>query len=101
MDIKDAIGEGFYEKRREQAHVAGQADEIDLVFVEDGYDLAVESIALKTFRWEDASGEAAGSGAVDAGGAFTVADDDGNFGVGDAACGHTIGEGFEVGAATT
>src|SRR5437899_3884978 len=36
MDVENALGEGGYEKGREEAHVAGEADEIDLVFVEDG-----------------------------------------------------------------
>src|SRR5882724_8470709 len=100
MNIQDALGKGGDEEWEEEAHVACEADEIDLVFAEDGGDLAVVGFALEAFGGDGAGGNVAGGGAFEAGGAGLVADDDGDFGAGDAACGDTIGEGFEVGAAT-
>ena len=100
MNIEDAVGESFYEVGREEAHVAGQADKIDFVFVENGHNLAIEGFALQTFRWEDASGQAAGFGAVDTGSSFAIADDHGDSCVGDTAGRDAISESFEVRAAT-
>jgi hypothetical protein len=100
MDIEDAIGESLDEVGREEAHVAGQTDQIDFVFVEGGYDLAVEGFAFEALGRENLRGQAAGFGAFNAGGAFAIAEDDSDFGLGNAARGDTIGEGFEVRAAT-
>jgi hypothetical protein len=101
MDIEDAIGEGSDEIRRQQAHVAGEADQIDFVLVENGDHLAVEGFALKSFGWNDAGGEAALPGAIDPRGAVAIAEDNRDFGVGDAACGDAFGESLEVGTAAT
>ena len=100
VNVEDAIGEARDEKRGEEAHVAGEADEIDLVLVEDGDDLAVVGFAFEAFAWDGDSGDIAGFGAVKAGSVFAVADDDGDFGVGDASRGEAVRKGFEVGAAT-
>src|ERR1700676_244677 len=100
MNVEDALGKGGYEKGREEAHVAGEADEIDFVFVEDGSDLAVVGFAFEAFGGDGAGGNIAGGGSFEAGGTGLIADDDGDFGVGDTSGGDTIGEGFEVGAAT-
>lgn len=100
MDVEDRVGEGGYKIGGEEAHVAGEADQINFVFLENGYDLPIVSFALETFRRNRAVGDVAGFGAVEARGAFAVADDDGDFGVRDAAGGDAVGQGFEVGAAT-
>jgi hypothetical protein len=99
MNIQDALGEGGYEEGRKEAHVAGQADQIDLVFVEDGGDLAVVDFAFKTLGGDCAGGNVAGGGAFEARGVRFVADYYGEFGVGNTSGADTIGEGFEVGAA--
>src|SRR4249920_2803191 len=93
VNVEDAVGEGGDEIRGEKAHVAGEADEIDFVFVEDGDDLAVVGFALEAFGGDGAGGDAAGFGTVEAGSAFAIADDDGDFGVGDAGCGNAVREG--------
>jgi hypothetical protein len=100
VDVEDAIGEGFDEKRGEKAHVSGEAHEVDFVFVENCDYLTVEGFALEALGWETAGREAAGLRAIDAGSAFAIADNDGDFGVGDAAGRDAIGESFEIGAAT-
>jgi len=70
------------------------------VFAENGGNLAVVGFAFEAFGGDGAGGNVAGGSAFEAGGAGFVADDDGDFGIGNAAGGDTIGEGFEVGAAT-
>src|SRR5579863_1109182 len=90
VNVEDATGEGGDEIRGEKAHVAGEADEIDFMLVEDGDDLAVVGFALKAFGGDGASGDASGFGAVEAGSAFAIADDDGDFGVGNAVCGNAV-----------
>ena len=41
MDVENAIGEGGDELRREQPHVAGQADQIDMVLAQAGEHIGV------------------------------------------------------------
>ena len=84
MDIEDAVRKGSYEIGGEQAHVSGETDQIDSAFVKGGDDLAVIGFALESFGRDDASREAALLGTVDAGGVFAIAEDDCDFGVGDA-----------------
>jgi hypothetical protein len=100
VDIENAIGERGDEVGREQAHVSGEADEIDFGFVERGDDLAVEGFALEAFGGDDAGGQAAFFGAFDAGGAFAIAEDNGDFGVGDAGGVDAVGKRDKVGATT-
>src|SRR5207245_2149689 len=50
MNIKDAIGKFGDEERREQAHISGEADEVDFVIVENGGDLAIVGFALEASR---------------------------------------------------
>ena len=72
----------------------------DLVLLKNRDDLAVVGFAFETFGGNGARRNPAGLGAFEAGGGGLVADDDGDFGVGDASGGDTIGEGFEIRAAT-
>src|SRR5947207_5848600 len=99
MNIQDAIWIFCDKKRRQQAHVTGQADEVDVVLVENGGDLAVVDFALKAFRRDHARFDAAAFGALDARSAFTIADDDGDFRAGDASRCDAIREGLELRAA--
>ena len=41
MDIEDAVGESGNEAGREQAHIAGETDQMDLVLAEAGYEISV------------------------------------------------------------
>ena len=68
--------------------------------MEDGGDLSIVGFAFEALGGDGASGDVPGGGSFEPGGVGLVADDDGDFGVGDAAGGDTIGEGFKVGAAT-
>ncbi len=53
MNVENAIGKGGDELRREKAHVAGQADQIDVVRFEAGDDVGVVFVALAAFGDED------------------------------------------------
>src|SRR6202790_4028455 len=99
VNIQNAIGKRSHEKRREQPHVSGEADEIDLLLAEDGDDLAVVGFALETFGGNDARRDFALLSLVNARRAFTVANDHGDFGIGNAAVGDAVREGLEVRAA--
>jgi len=101
MDIQYAVGERRDEVGRKKAHVTCEADEVDSMFVEDGDDLAVVGFALQSFGRDGARSDAAGSGAVETGGAFAVADDDGDFRVGNAASGDAIRHSLEIRTAAT
>ena len=58
MDVEDAVGERGDEFRGEQTHVAGEADEIDVVFAQAGDQVGVVLGAGAAFGYED--GGAAG-----------------------------------------
>src|SRR5260370_18646406 len=78
MDIEDAVRKFGDKKGREQAHVYGEADEINMEFVEDGRDLAVVGFALEAFRRNHAGLDSTRFRALDTGRAFAIADDDGD-----------------------
>ena len=99
MDVQDAIGKLGDKKRREQAHVAGQADEVNFVLVKNGGDLAVVGFALEAFRGDHAGLDSTRFGALETGRAFAIADDNGDFRDGDAARGNAFRERLEVRAA--
>ena len=99
MNIQNAIRKFGDEKRGKEAHISGETDEADFVFVENGGDLAVIGFAFEAFRGDYARLDAARFGALDAGGAFAIADDDGDLRVGDTTRRDAFGEGFEVRAA--
>src|SRR2546427_5412649 len=83
MNIQDAIGKFGDKKRRQQAHVTGEADEVDFVLVQNSGDLAVVDFPFQTLRRNHARLDSSGFGALDAGSAFAIADDDGDLRVRD------------------
>ena len=99
VDVEDAVGEGADEVRREQAHVAGEADELDVMLAESGDDVGIVLGALAAAGVEGEGGEAALAGGGEAGSVGHVRDDDSNAGVGDGARADRVGDGEEVGAA--
>src|SRR5260370_19627357 len=82
MNIQVAIRKFGDKKRREQAHVSRETDEVDFVLVKNGGNLPIVDFAFEALRRNDASLDAAGFGALNAGSAFAIADDDGNLRVG-------------------
>lgn len=99
VNIENALGKGGDKVGGKQAHVTGEADEVDAGFVEDGGDLAIVGFALEALGRQDFCGDAARFGAFDAGSAFAIADDNRDFRVGDAAGSDAIGKGFKIRAA--
>ncbi len=81
VDVEDAVGEGLDEGGRDDAHVAGEADEVDLVVVEAGDHLGVVVGALAAGGGDGDGGQAEVSGGGEAGGVFDVGEDYGYFGV--------------------
>src|ERR1700722_11118397 len=96
MNVQYAVWEGSHKVRRQETHVASQADQIHLVIVQDRDDLAVISLPLQSLRREHASGNAASLGAIDAGRALAVADDDGDFRARNSAGGDVVRERLEI-----
>ena len=99
MDIEDAVGEGGDEAGREQAHVTGEADEVDVVSADAGNQVGVVLGAGAAFGDEDGRGEVEVAGGGDAWGFGGVGEDDGDFDVEEAAFADRAGDGEEVGAA--
>src|SRR5258707_1439646 len=79
VNIEDALGKGGYEEGGEKAHVAGEADEINFVFVEYGGDLAVVGLAFLAFGGDGGRGARASGRACAAGGTGVVAKSAGAF----------------------
>src|SRR5260370_5655112 len=95
VNVQDAIWIFCDEEGRQQAHVSGEADEIDFVFVKNGGDLAVVDFALEAFRRDHAIGNAERFSTLDAGRAFAIADDDSDLRIRNAACRDAFRAGFE------
>ena len=97
VDVEDAVGEGLDKGGGDDAHVAGEADQIDVVVVELGDHLGVVVGTLTTCRGDGEGGDAEVVGCGEAGGGFDVGEDDGDLGV-EAAFGDGAVDCEEVGA---
>lgn len=100
MNIQNAAAKGLHEVRREKAHVAGEADEIDLFLLERGDDVAVIGFAFEALGWNDASVDAPCAGTFDAGSAFAMADHYGYLSVWNASGRDAVRKRLEIRAAT-
>ena len=89
-----------HEPGREQAHVTGEADEIDLVVEERSHNFAVVLLARLAFRRNDERVEAALAGGFDAGSVGAVRNHDRNAGIGYPASRNAVGDGHKVRAAS-
>ncbi len=96
MNVQDAVWIFCDKKWGEQPHVACQTNQINLVVVEDGGDLAVVDFAFEAFRRNHARANSARFGALDAWCAFAIADDDGDLRIRNAACLDTFRERLEI-----
>ena len=67
MDIQDAMRELLDEPRGEQAHVSGEADEIDIVLLEPSDDFSIMLLAGFSLRWKDEGVQSAAARGFDAG----------------------------------
>ena len=80
----------------QQAHVAGQADEIHLGFVQFLQQMPIVGFAIQTFGRETERVQAEPAGSVKTGGVRTVGDDNRDFGAGNVSVRDVPGNGFEV-----
>ena len=97
MDVEDAVGEGLDEGGRDDAHVAGEADQIDVVVVELSDHLGVVVGTPATCGGDGKGGQAEVLSGGEAGGGFDVGEDDGDLSV-EAAFGDGAVDCEEVGA---
>jgi hypothetical protein len=99
VDVEDAVGKGVDEFGREQAHVAGETNEIDIGGAKVGEHVAVVIGARAASGDADLGGQAEVASGLDAGGVSDVGEDERDFGVGELAGADVAGDGEEVGAA--
>jgi len=99
VDVEDAIGECGDECGREQAHVAGQADEVDLVITEAGDEVGVVGFAGTAFGDQGGSGKVEVAGCGETGGIGNIGNNNGDFDAGKAAGADGFCNGEEVGPA--
>src|SRR6185437_3740351 len=81
MDVEDALRKGADEFRREQAHVSGENDEIDLMLAQCGDHVSVMLGAFASVGLDNDGFESALACFLQAGGIGFVGDDDGDFAV--------------------
>ena len=100
MDVENSCRKLLHEPGREQAHVTGEADEIDFVVQERGHNFAVVFLARLAFRWNDECVEAALAGGFKTGSIGTVRDHDRDARIGNPASRNAVGDGHKIGAAS-
>ena len=99
VDVENAVGVGGDELRGEQAHVAGQADEVDAVRAQAGENVGVVFGAGAALGDKERVVQAEIAGGGEAGSIGDVGDDDGDFDAGQAAFADRSGDGEEIGSA--
>jgi hypothetical protein len=97
VDVEDAVGEGTDEAWRDDAHVTGEADEVDFVLMEAGEHLGVVVGTLATSGGNAERGEVHLARRGETGSVFAVGEDDGDFGTKEALLLDGFGNGEEVG----
>src|ERR1035437_9819448 len=100
MDVENFRRKLLHEPGREQAHVTGEADEIDFVVQECSHNFAVVLLAGLTLRCNDERVEASMAGGFKTGSIRTVRNHDRNAGIGYPASRNAVGDGHKVGAAS-
>lgn len=98
MDVKDAVGEGLHEGGRDDAQVAGEADDIDAMLVEAGDHLGVVVRAFAPGGGDGEGGEIEIAGGCETWSVFDVGEDYGDLGAGEAVVADGCRDGQEVGA---
>ena len=99
VDVEDAVAEGGDERRGDDAHIAGEADEADLLLMKAGEDFGVV-LGASAADGRDAKGrQAKRAGRGEAVRVGEVGDDAGDLGRGEAMQADGLGDGEEVGAA--
>ena len=96
VNVEDPVGEGGDELRRQEAHIAGEADEVDLMVLKAADDFGVVFGAGAAFGDEERGGDAERAGRFEAWGIGYVGDDDGDPRAGQAALVDGAVDGEEV-----
>jgi hypothetical protein len=99
VDVEDAIWKCSNEAGGEQAHVASEADEVDVVFPKAGDKVGVVLGARTAFRNVDGGGKIEIAGGGNSGSVGDVGNDNSNFDVGEAAFSDGFSDGEKVGSA--
>ena len=100
MNIQDALRKTFDEVWRQQAHITGQADQINLVFAQNGNDLAVVGFTLQPARGDDPRCNPPRVGALNSLRAFAIGDNNSDARIWNAARGNAIREGLKIRASS-
>src|ERR1700726_565913 len=100
MNIQDALRKALYEVWRQQAHVTGQANQINLVFAQNRNDLAIVSFTLKPARRDDLRGNPSCVGTLNSLRAFSIGDNKSDVRIWNSARGNAIREGLKIRAAS-
>lgn len=99
MNIENALWKSLHKIGRKQPHVAGQANQIDPLLLQNGYHLAVVSLTFEAFRRQHVRQQSASFGPFDSRSVRTIADDHRDSRAGDGAGTHGVGERLEIRAA--
>src|ERR1700682_2999182 len=99
MNIQNALRKTLYEVRRQQAHITGQADQINLVLAQNRNDLAVVCLTLKPSRRNDLRGDPSRGGALNSLRAFSIGDNHSDVRIWNSALGNAIRESLKIRAA--
>src|ERR1700722_5645954 len=100
MNIQDALRKTLDEVWRQQAHIAGQADQIHSFFAQNGHNLTVVCFTLKTSRRDDLRWNPSRVSALNSLRAFPVGDNHSDVRVWNAARGNAVRKGFKIRAAS-
>ena len=103
VDVDDAVGEGGDKGWRDDAHVAGEADEVDFVLVEAGDELGVvggAGLGGAAFGGDGEGGEVEVAGGGEAGCVGAVGEDAGDLGGVETVEADGFGDSEKVGAAS-
>ena len=90
MDIQNAPRKLLHEPGREQAHISSQANEVDLVLPQGGYNFAIVFFALFALGRNNHRGQTESAGRFNSAGVKFVGDDDGDAGARNLSRGHIL-----------
>ena len=98
MNIENALGKSSDELGREQTHITGETDEVDVVCLEAGDHVGIVLGAGAAFGDERGVRQAEIFGGMESGRIGDVGEDDGDLDAGQTAGADGVGDGEEVGA---
>ena len=96
MDVENATGEVLHEPGRKQAHVPGQADQVNLVLFEGRDHFAIVIFSGLALGGNQNRREPQAACGFQASGVSFVGDDDGNPRIGDLPGRDVLGDGLEI-----